>query len=224
MQGSKVFCLQSASMQTIDVPQSAAMFRYLAQKDWGGAHRMACLGVTEADWRALALAALEARACACTDRCACAGCACSSAQGNPVFRSPVSRSLHPTHAPTPASHPQAMELDVARAAFIRVRDPRAVELVDRIAAGLKGGVPRPLLLGEALAWQGRFSEAARLWVGEGRLDKARARAAGAARCCARATHRPTPNTCYAPPPSHSSCPTPIRLGAGPEHVQRPPHV
>lgn len=46
-------------MQTIDVPQSASMFRYLEQKDWAAAHSVACLGVTEGDWRALALAALE---------------------------------------------------------------------------------------------------------------------------------------------------------------------
>lgn len=66
---------------------------------------------------------------------------------------------------------QAMELEVARAAFVRVRDHRAVELVDRIAAGVRGGVARGLLLGDALAWQGRHGEAARCYVNEGRLDK-----------------------------------------------------
>ena len=33
--------------------------RYLEKQDWRGAYQMACLGVTDADWRALALAALE---------------------------------------------------------------------------------------------------------------------------------------------------------------------
>lgn len=33
--------------------------RYLEKKDWAGAYRTACLGVTDADWRALALAALQ---------------------------------------------------------------------------------------------------------------------------------------------------------------------
>lgn len=70
-----------------------------------------------------------------------------------------------------ASSPQALELGVARAAFIRVRDPRAVDLADRLAAGLAGGMPRGLLLGDALAWQGRYAEAARCFANEGRLDK-----------------------------------------------------
>lgn len=30
--GSKVFCLHYVSMQTIDVPQSASMYRYLERK------------------------------------------------------------------------------------------------------------------------------------------------------------------------------------------------
>ncbi|KAI8463130.1 MAG: intraflagellar transport protein [Monoraphidium minutum] len=120
--GSKVFCLQHASMQTIDVPQSAVM--YLERKDWAGAYRTACLGVTDADWRALALSAL-----------------------------------------------QAMEVEVARQAFIRVRDLRAVELADRVAAGLAGGLARRLLEGDIMAWQGRYEEAAALYVQEGRLDK-----------------------------------------------------
>ncbi|GBF97536.1 hypothetical protein Rsub_10459 [Raphidocelis subcapitata] len=123
--GSKVFCLQSAAMTTIDVPQSASMFRYIERKDWAGAYRMACLGVTDADWRALAHAAL-----------------------------------------------QDMEFEVARSAFVRLRDPRAAELADRVAGGLRGGVPRRLLAAEALAWQGRYAEAARLYTDEGRLDKA----------------------------------------------------
>lgn len=35
--------------------------RHLEKKDWRGAYEMACLGVTENDWRALALAALQVR-------------------------------------------------------------------------------------------------------------------------------------------------------------------
>ena len=31
-QGSKIFCLHYVSMQTIDVPQSASMYRYLERK------------------------------------------------------------------------------------------------------------------------------------------------------------------------------------------------
>lgn len=66
-----------------------------------------------------------------------------------------------------------MQLDMARAAFIRLRDVRAVELVNRVAAGVAGGTPQGLLMAEVAAWQGKFNEAARLFVSEGHLDKVR---------------------------------------------------
>ena len=73
-------------MQTIDVPQSASMYRYLERKvgsvdderegpniprgslrlfdmfplqDFDTAYKVSCLGVTEADWKNLALEALQ---------------------------------------------------------------------------------------------------------------------------------------------------------------------
>jgi intraflagellar transport protein 122 len=45
-------------MNTIDVPQSSTFFRYLEMKDFARAYRLACLGVTEQDWRALGTEAL----------------------------------------------------------------------------------------------------------------------------------------------------------------------
>ena len=48
-------------MQTIDVPQSASMYRYLEKRDFDSAYKVACLGVTEADWKQLALEALQVR-------------------------------------------------------------------------------------------------------------------------------------------------------------------
>lgn len=59
LQGSKVFCLQYASMATIDIPQGGSMSRYLECSDLKAAYQVACLGVTEADWKALAQAALQ---------------------------------------------------------------------------------------------------------------------------------------------------------------------
>lgn len=58
--GSKIFCLHYVSMQTIDVPQSASLYRYVEKKDWANAFAVACLGVTESDWRLLAMEALAA--------------------------------------------------------------------------------------------------------------------------------------------------------------------
>ncbi len=58
--GSKIFCLHALSMTTIDVPQSPALYQYLGLKDFASAYKVACLGVTEADWRDLAMQALSA--------------------------------------------------------------------------------------------------------------------------------------------------------------------
>jgi intraflagellar transport protein 122 len=48
-------------MTTVDVPQSSSMSRFLERGDMEAAYKVACLGVTEADWKALALAALQVR-------------------------------------------------------------------------------------------------------------------------------------------------------------------
>jgi hypothetical protein len=68
---------------------------------------------------------------------------------------------------------KVLELEVARAAFIRLHDVRAVELVNRTASGLAAGTPKALLLADIAAWQGKFNEAAKLFVSEGQLEKVR---------------------------------------------------
>ncbi|XP_064012187.1 intraflagellar transport protein 122 homolog isoform X2 [Pogoniulus pusillus] len=57
--GSKIFCLHVFSMSAVEVPQSAPMYQYLERKMFTAAYRIACLGVTDADWRELAMEALE---------------------------------------------------------------------------------------------------------------------------------------------------------------------
>ncbi|NXU86720.1 IF122 protein, partial [Xiphorhynchus elegans] len=57
--GSKIFCLHVFSMSAVEVPQSAPMYQYLERKMFKEAYQIACLGVTDADWRELAIEALE---------------------------------------------------------------------------------------------------------------------------------------------------------------------
>ncbi|GFH10764.1 WD_REPEATS_REGION domain-containing protein, partial [Haematococcus lacustris] len=67
---------------------------------------------------------------------------------------------------------KAMQLEVARKAFIRIRDVRHVELVNRTEAARKAGVADGLLMAEIMAYQGRYQEAARLFINNGAVDKA----------------------------------------------------
>ena len=59
--GSKIFCLNNTTMNTIDVPQSSTFYRFLEKKDYTMAYKIACLGVTEQDWRALGIECLLAK-------------------------------------------------------------------------------------------------------------------------------------------------------------------
>ncbi|XP_048212257.1 intraflagellar transport protein 122 homolog isoform X1 [Perognathus longimembris pacificus] len=57
--GSKIFCLHVFAMTAVEVPQSAPMYQYLEKKMFREAYQIACLGVTDTDWRELAMEALE---------------------------------------------------------------------------------------------------------------------------------------------------------------------
>lgn len=130
--GSKIFCLHYVSMQTIDVPQTASMMRYVEEKDFKKAYEVACLGVTEADWRKLATEAMA-----------------------------------------------NMHLDIARRAFIRVRDVHFIGLLNRIEAARKaagaqgeGGTADDAMMAEVFAFQGKYQEAAKRYQRIGMTERA----------------------------------------------------
>lgn len=82
--GSKIFILQSGTINSIDVPQSSTFYRYLEKKSYDMCYKIACLGVTELDWRCLGTEAMK-----------------------------------------------SFNFDMARKAFIRIRDLKYIELVDK---------------------------------------------------------------------------------------------
>ncbi|XP_044767186.1 intraflagellar transport protein 122 homolog [Coccinella septempunctata] len=59
LSGSKAFCLNGQTMTTIQLPLSAPMYQYIDKKMYREAYHIACLGVTDGDWKELAHIALE---------------------------------------------------------------------------------------------------------------------------------------------------------------------
>ncbi|EER08105.1 WD-repeat protein, putative [Perkinsus marinus ATCC 50983] len=108
--GSKIFCLKSASMETVEIPQGPSLYRYLSVGNFSAAYEVACLGVTDGDWRQLALYALK-----------------------------------------------EMVFDVARRAFIRIRD---VWYLEEFSKRNWSKEDRALVAAYVLAYEGRFHEAA----------------------------------------------------------------
>ena len=141
--GSRAFVLQAASTVTVDVPQSASARAFADAGEWEQAYRVACMGVTHADWRELGVAALK-----------------------------------------------ALQLGVARAAFLRTHPPdmRYIELINHFEAVLRargtppGGGPAAApaageasdaaLLAEVLAYGGAYGDAAKAHLAAGTVEKA----------------------------------------------------
>lgn len=129
-QGSKIFCLHYVSMHTVDVPQSFSMKQFLAVgvPSYREAYRVACLGVTEEDWRYLGELSLD-----------------------------------------------ALEMDIARSCFVRLRDMRMLSLIQRLELQQQSSsaeVPKEIIQAQVAACGGRFDDAARLYVRCNRSDLA----------------------------------------------------
>jgi len=123
--GSKVFCLQHVSMEIVDISQSLTMHRYIEEQQFAKAYEIACMGVTDSDWRQLAMKAL-----------------------------------------------QGLNLEVARKAFIRTRDAKYTDLVNRIETMRKCNKhDDEIFLPDILAYQGKFHEAAKIYCKTGHRRK-----------------------------------------------------
>ncbi|GFU46426.1 intraflagellar transport protein 122 homolog [Trichonephila clavipes] len=107
--GAKVFCLHYNSISTIDIPLSASMYQYIEKKMFRKAYQVACLGVTDSDWRALAEAAI-----------------------------------------------QNLDLEVARKAFIRIKDLMFLKLIKSLESRSKNESEYSLL-GDVYAYLGKFN-------------------------------------------------------------------
>ncbi|PAV77093.1 hypothetical protein WR25_12873 [Diploscapter pachys] len=57
--GNKVFCLHLYHMSAVEVPFTAQLYQYMEHKLFNEAYRIACLGVTEDEWQALATESLQ---------------------------------------------------------------------------------------------------------------------------------------------------------------------
>ena len=124
--GSRIYALHYVSMNAIDVPQSASLYRHLEKKDFHAAYKVACLGVTDGDWKQLANEALK-----------------------------------------------NLSLDIARRAFIRLRDTRWIELCSRIEQERRQpNHDDTVLIATVLAYQGKFQEAAKLYCKANRVERA----------------------------------------------------
>ena len=123
---SKLFCLQQLAMQVVEVPQSEALQRFIKAKDFPMAIRVACLGVTEADWKMLGLQALY-----------------------------------------------NMEVDIARESFLRINNLHLVQLSSKVEKDLKDpNRPREIILGDILAYEGKFMEAEKLYCRNSKIELA----------------------------------------------------
>ncbi|XP_014288077.1 intraflagellar transport protein 122 homolog isoform X2 [Halyomorpha halys] len=120
---SKIFCFHNNSMSSIDVPLSAPMYQYLEKKMFREAFEIACLGVTDSDWKVLAFTALD-----------------------------------------------ALDLDVARKAFIRTKDLVYLDLIHEMQE--RNEKDKEILNGLVLAYRKKYKEAARAWARAGRQDLA----------------------------------------------------
>ncbi|CAM9409830.1 unnamed protein product [Pylaiella littoralis] len=135
--GARVISLKGVALTTVDVPLTKTVYRHIEAREFKQAHAVACLGVTQRDWRILGTSAL-----------------------------------------------QAMEFEVGRKAFVRLRDLRLVDVLSDIemrtmheTALMKSNAESRNKMeadasAELLAHQGNYQGAAKTWARNGMASKA----------------------------------------------------
>jgi len=124
--GSKIFTLFDGAMTAIDVPQSSTFYQFLQNNQFSMAYKIACLGVTEQDWRSLGIEALK-----------------------------------------------NYDFEMAKKAFVRIRDLKFLELVEKSQAQNKRKeLDKFSLEAEILCYLGKFKEASLIYTKNNLAKKA----------------------------------------------------
>jgi intraflagellar transport protein 122 len=141
--GSKIFALHMGAMTSMDIPQSASLYKYLerasaaasnsssTQKEimneaFDKAYQIACLGVTDTDWRLLAHQALT-----------------------------------------------GLNYSISKKSFIRLRDTKYISLLSKFEKLIHNkSANEQLFLAEIYAYQGKFDESAKMFVKAGQPELA----------------------------------------------------
>ncbi|KAG8347021.1 WD domain [Trypanosoma vivax] len=127
----RVFNVLEATIDTVEVPHSHALYRYVEKKDFDSAYRIASLGVPESDWKMLGMRAMT-----------------------------------------------QLRLDIARKAFINIREVKFVELLNRLELEQRQRTAKEnpeedgILMGNIMAFHGKYQEASRYFLKAGHENKA----------------------------------------------------
>eukprot|EP00828_Plagiopyla_frontata_P043467 TRINITY_DN678_c0_g1_i2.p1 TRINITY_DN678_c0_g1~~TRINITY_DN678_c0_g1_i2.p1 ORF type:complete len:953 (-),score=153.20 TRINITY_DN678_c0_g1_i2:31-2889(-) len=119
--GAKLFVLHYLNMSTLDVPQTYSLLKYIEKKQFNMAYKLACLGITDQDFKLLGIEALKYG-----------------------------------------------EIKIAKKCFIRTKDFQFLELALKYEKEYENGQCNPIFLqAEVLAYQGKYEQAANLYVESG---------------------------------------------------------
>ncbi|KPA79976.1 hypothetical protein ABB37_05018 [Leptomonas pyrrhocoris] len=150
-----IFNLHYANIMTLDVPHSHALYKYVEQKELDRAYEVACLGVTDGDWKMLGLHAMRDL------RLDIARKSFTHIQDAKLVELLKTLELRRSHSTaSPLSSPTGGAAVVPAAAPTGGEDARKTTAEDESARETDDG----LLYGSILAFQGKYQDAARQFI------------------------------------------------------------